>query len=87
MADMWGKLILAALGSAAIWKGIGPNGQQQVIEALNKWAEEGQRKKQEEERQRLAVFNVAAAIIVVSFTTRERTEQSIGDEKIVHIER
>ena len=61
MADMWGKLILAALGGAAIWKGIGPNGQQQVIEALNKWAEEGQRDKQEEERQKVLAW-IAQAI-------------------------
>ena len=35
MADNWGKLILGVLAGAAIWKGIGPNGQQQVTDTLN----------------------------------------------------
>ena len=58
MADNWGKLILGALAGAAIWKAIGPNGQQQVIDALDIWAAEFDRKKQEEERQkRLALID------------------------------
>ena len=52
MADNWGKLILGVLAGAAIWKGIGPNGQQQVTDTLNTCAAEFLRIKQEEERQK-----------------------------------
>ena len=52
MADNWGKLILGVLAGAAIWKGIGPNGQQQVTDTLNTCAAEFHRIKQEEERQK-----------------------------------
>ena len=57
--DGW---ILGALASAAAWQAIGPNKQQQVIEALDRWVDEGQRKKQDEERQKVLAW-IAQAMI------------------------
>ena len=51
MADIWGKLLLAGLAGVVGWRAIGPKGQREVTEALNLWAEEMQREKQEEQRQ------------------------------------
>ena len=48
MADMWGKLILVGLIGVAGWRAIGPNGHREVIEGLNMWAAEVQRKNQAE---------------------------------------
>ena len=60
MADFWRKLILGGLAGAALWRAIGPNGQRQVIESLDTWADEAQRKTQEEERQKLHALIVQA---------------------------
>jgi len=48
MADNWIKLILGVAAGAVGWRALGPNRQQMVLDALNKWASEPQKKKQEE---------------------------------------
>ena len=51
MAINWNKVIVGGLAGVTVWKAIGPNGQRQVIDALDHLAAEFNRRQQEEERQ------------------------------------
>ena len=64
------KLILGAVAGVAGWRALGPNGQQIVLDALNKWVSEPQKKKQEE-LGRLALFWINQEMIIRSTEPQE----------------
>jgi len=50
--NTWTKLILGGLVGATAWRALGPDRQQRLLEVLNTWVEETNKKRLEEERQK-----------------------------------